>query len=33
MLRPAIQKTKATFFEATTAIAFCWFAEQGWMSR
>ncbi len=29
MLRPAIQKTKATFFEATTAIAFCWFAEQG----
>ncbi len=27
-LRPQIQSTKATFFEATTAIAFEWFARQ-----
>jgi len=29
LLRPAIERTKATFFEATTAMAFCWFAEEG----
>ncbi len=28
-LRPTIEMTKATFFEATTAIAFCWFARRG----
>jgi dihydrofolate synthase/folylpolyglutamate synthase len=27
-LRPAIERTRATFFEATTCIAFVWFAEQ-----
>jgi dihydrofolate synthase/folylpolyglutamate synthase len=29
MLRPAIERTRATFFEATTVIAFRWFAEEG----
>jgi dihydrofolate synthase / folylpolyglutamate synthase len=28
-LRPEIERTGATFFEATTAIAFGWFAEAG----
>jgi dihydrofolate synthase/folylpolyglutamate synthase len=28
-LRPAIEKTRATFFEATTAIAFRYFADEG----
>jgi dihydrofolate synthase/folylpolyglutamate synthase len=29
MLRPAVERTRATFFEATTVIAFRWFAEKG----
>ena len=29
MLRPAIERTNATFFEATTVIAFSWFAREG----
>lgn len=28
-LRPHIEERRATFFEATTALAFAWFAEQG----
>ncbi|MDH4069932.1 MAG: bifunctional folylpolyglutamate synthase/dihydrofolate synthase [Ignavibacteria bacterium] len=28
-LKPAIESTGATFFEATTCLAFCWFADEG----
>jgi dihydrofolate synthase/folylpolyglutamate synthase len=29
LLKPGIVRTKATFFEATTAIVFSWFADEG----
>ena len=29
ILRPAIERTKATFFEATTCVAFLYFADEG----